>query len=139
MKYLLLLPALALSAPAFAADPVPMHAPSTCPAEMLESHITEEMAAQPDRVVKIVTGKELAVFAWNMKWAFDVDVEADTLYLIQASSSAVYLFTVKDHCITYFTATIGSLIAELLQPDAWEHEHPDVPGSPTDPMPAGRP
>lgn len=136
--------------PAFTEPAVkPPHKPSaTCPDADLEEHIiTDELAAEPERPRIIVTGWNLDVFKWNMKWAFNIDVDADTVYIIQAMTPGshemhVHVFTVKEHCITYYTVTWAKVISEMLRYDAWEIEHPAQSyADPTmiPPVPAGRP
>lgn len=125
----------------------PVHKPSaTCSDyDLEEARITEVLAQEPDRLWWKVTDEYLAVFTWNMKWAFDIDVDADTVYIIEAKTAgpthikSVHMFTVRNHCITHYTATWGSVIAEMLRPDAWERGNPHVDGQTDREVPANRP
>lgn len=122
------------------------HKPSaTCSDwDLEEARITEQLAKEPGRVNFVVTGQEVAVFAWNMRWAFDIDVDADTLYIIEAETPGstikhVHLFTVRNHCITHYSLTWGAVIAEMLRYDAWERGNPHVDGQTDRTVPPGRP
>jgi hypothetical protein len=131
---------------ATAQDVKPPHKPSaTCTDfDLEEARVTEQLAAEPDRLWWKVTDEYLAIFKWNMSWAFDADVEADIVYIIEAKTvgstiKSVHVFTVKKGCITQYTATWGSLIAEMLRWDAWERGNPPVDGQLTRTVPANRP
>lgn len=106
--------------------------------------ITDLLEAEPDRPHAIATGYAVEVFHWNMRWAFEIEIDADTVYVVKAITPGsheihVHLFTVKNHCITYYKLTWGSVIAEMFREDAWERGNPHVDGQTDRPVPAGRP
>lgn len=124
----------------------PAHKPSAiCTDADLEEHvITDLLDNEPSRPHVIATGYAVEVFKWNMKWAFDIDINADTIYVVQAMTPGskelhVHVFTVQNHCITYYKLTWGSVIAEMFREDAWERGNPHVDGQTDRPVPANRP
>lgn len=141
----LALAGLALTAKATLAA-APEHKPSNSCADwdLEEARITDEIAIEQP-LWWLVQGNNLAIFSWNMKWAFNVDVDADTLYVIQARTAtpsnlkSVHIFTVRNNCITQYKLTWASLIAEMLRYDAWEKGNPHVDGQPDREVPPGRP
>lgn len=131
---------------AFADQPKPPHkASATCSDyDLEEARITEELAQEPNRQHWVLTGDVLKVFAWNLKWAFDIDVDADKVYVIEAMTASpntkhVHLFVVKNGCITVYKLTWASIVAEMLRCDAWERGNPHVDGQTDRTVPANRP
>lgn len=123
------------------------HKPSTTCSDydLEEARITDELAKEPDRLRMVVTDAyTVDTFTWNLKWAFDIDVSADTLYIISAltphsSVQHVHLFVVRNHCIIAYKLTWASVVAEMLRDDAWERGNPHVDGQVDRPVPPNRP
>jgi len=104
--------------------------PRECAYEAQEQRVTDQLDQEPDRprVILREGDKNLEWFRQNMKWAFDIDIDADTVYFIEArlrypGRAAVHLFVVKNGCITYYTATDAVLMAQMVNQDPATQPH----------------
>ena len=97
-------------------------ASEACAYDSQEARITELLAEEPSRKFLILVGDSLATFAANMKTYFDVTIIADKVYIVMAkmdgsaNQQGAYVFTIKDHCVTYRASPPASLVSRLMEP-----------------------